>query len=409
MPLSPGPWVKPQYFDDDGNPANAFRLFFYDAGTSTKRDTYQDADQSSLNTNPVVLDAAGRANIFLLPTLYKIVYAEPGSDDPPSSPIWTVDDVGPSGSTFSNVDIEITAGENLALNDVIYLSDGSGALTAGRWYKADADAVYSSTNATTLGIATAAITSGDTGTARRDGRMEGLSGLTAGTVYYVSATAGGLTSSAPANAIPVGKADSTTTLVLDPQWGYFNATSNGVMSTGTQEIPGAKTFRLQPQTYIGTATTLPATMDGVYFKDAAQQIVTGVATNETMSDFSIPANMLNADGKGVEVECMSSVGMTGADNKQIQIVFASATLDVYATATSNQTFWISKTRVVRTSSTTADFYLFRAYTGAASLVLIAIQNVTALDFTAAITHLSRATVAGTSTVTQTSCIGRAIG
>lgn len=42
-------------------------LTFYDIGTTNKRDTWSDADLTVLNTNPVLLDSAGRpaVNIFL--------------------------------------------------------------------------------------------------------------------------------------------------------------------------------------------------------------------------------------------------------------------------------------------------------------------------------------------------------
>jgi hypothetical protein len=45
-------------------PANAYRLFTYDAGTSTPRLTWSDAAESTPNANPIILDANGQAQIF---------------------------------------------------------------------------------------------------------------------------------------------------------------------------------------------------------------------------------------------------------------------------------------------------------------------------------------------------------
>jgi hypothetical protein len=49
-----------QYFDNSGDPLTAGKIYFYEPGTSTAKDTYSDEDMTILNTNPVILDAAGR-------------------------------------------------------------------------------------------------------------------------------------------------------------------------------------------------------------------------------------------------------------------------------------------------------------------------------------------------------------
>ena len=55
----------PQYLDGDGVPLVNGKLTFYAAGTNTKIITYADELESTPNTNPVLLDAAGRVpNVF---------------------------------------------------------------------------------------------------------------------------------------------------------------------------------------------------------------------------------------------------------------------------------------------------------------------------------------------------------
>jgi hypothetical protein len=60
-----------QFFDDNGNPLSGGRLYTYDAGGTTPKATYTDAAGSTANANPVVLDAAGRATVFLDGATYR--------------------------------------------------------------------------------------------------------------------------------------------------------------------------------------------------------------------------------------------------------------------------------------------------------------------------------------------------
>ncbi len=55
---------KQQFLDPNGNPLAGGSVYFYVPGTTTPQDTWQDAAQTTLNTNPVVLDAYGQAVIY---------------------------------------------------------------------------------------------------------------------------------------------------------------------------------------------------------------------------------------------------------------------------------------------------------------------------------------------------------
>ena len=150
-------WVKPQWFDDNGNPCAGWYVFTYLAGTTTKTATYTDVALSVANTNPIILDSAGRATIFLDALSYKFVLAQ-AATDPPTSPLWTQDNVTAIPDLNTALDITGTAGEDLVANDWVYLSQGDGARTSGRWYKTDADISYASNMAGGLGVVqTAAI------------------------------------------------------------------------------------------------------------------------------------------------------------------------------------------------------------------------------------------------------------
>jgi len=127
--------------------------------------------------------------------------------------VWTQDNIGAVPTSTVNVDISFTAGESLSAGALIYLSDGSGGLTAGSGYKADADLNYASVTPV-MGFVVDAVASGDTGTMRTDGQIELAGPLTPGAIYYASATAGAVTSTAPTFARQVGQAQSTTLLAI---------------------------------------------------------------------------------------------------------------------------------------------------------------------------------------------------
>ena len=211
---TPIPFVQPQFFTNDGDPCNGCLLNAYGAGGTTRQDTFSDITLATANANPVVMTSAGRPTsgyIYLSATSYRFVL----TDSTGGTTYWDADNTPSIPATAVGFDITSqTAGVALAAGDVVYLSDGSGSLTAGRWYLADADLTYASSQAGTIGMVPTAIASGATGTIRIGGRLTGLAGLTTGTDYYVSQTAGDLTGTAPLNAGFVGTADTTTSLVI---------------------------------------------------------------------------------------------------------------------------------------------------------------------------------------------------
>lgn len=102
MILSPLPIQK--FFANNGRPAVGYKLFTYEAGTSVKIATYVDSTGMSQNTNPIVLDYRGEARIWLDPlTFYKFVFAAPDDTDPPTSPIWSVDNISALGGLTQEI------------------------------------------------------------------------------------------------------------------------------------------------------------------------------------------------------------------------------------------------------------------------------------------------------------------
>lgn len=73
--LTPTP--KQQFFDANGNPLVAGKVYTYAGGTTTPIATFTNQAGSSTNTNPIILDSRGMANIWLQPTVaYKFLITD---------------------------------------------------------------------------------------------------------------------------------------------------------------------------------------------------------------------------------------------------------------------------------------------------------------------------------------------
>lgn len=314
------PFVKPQWFTNSGAPAAGYQLFTYAAGTTTKLSTYTDVDLTVANANPTILDASGRATVFLSPTSYKLVLALPTDTDPPLSPVWTQDNVQAIPVTQTAIDIQGTAGENVLAGQVCYLSEGLGSLTAGRWYLASNAAYYSSSGAVKLAFATADTLTGQRVTAFRTvGRVTGLTGLVGGTTYYIAATSGSITATEPASGTSrrvVGVADTTTSLVID--------------------VPALRQRVFNSITVVGNVG----------------------AGEDTLYEYIAPAGELSADGNSYTLE-VEGLNANNANAKVITVrVIEGANNNVLlamSMTTGAALEWILRATIKRASSTTLNY------------------------------------------------------
>jgi hypothetical protein len=104
--LAPAP--KAQFLSANGQPLVGGLVYTYAAGTTIPITTYTSASGLSANTNPIVLNARGEADIwFTNGVSYKIVLK-----DSTGSTIWTVDNVTIAGSmsTQNSNAVSITGG-----------------------------------------------------------------------------------------------------------------------------------------------------------------------------------------------------------------------------------------------------------------------------------------------------------
>lgn len=93
-------------FSDAGVPLNAGLLYTYAAGTSTPATTYNDVDlaPAHANANPIVLDSAGRATIYLEATSYKFVLKTSAG-----ATVWTQDNIPSTGLNTAAIGSELVA------------------------------------------------------------------------------------------------------------------------------------------------------------------------------------------------------------------------------------------------------------------------------------------------------------
>ena len=92
------PVAKMQFFDVTGAPLVGGLLYTYSAGTTTPQASYTDSTGATANTNPVVLDSRGEANIWLGAATYKFRLCAADNTE-----LWTVDNISAPTSALSPV------------------------------------------------------------------------------------------------------------------------------------------------------------------------------------------------------------------------------------------------------------------------------------------------------------------
>lgn len=126
---------KQQFFDASGNPLVSGKVYFYTLNTQIPKDTWQDADQTILNTNPVILDGSGEAVIYgsgvyrqvVKDSLDNIIWDQPTQDTSASSINFsssvggTANAITVTATGFTNQDGQIIA--------FVAIADNSGAAT----------------------------------------------------------------------------------------------------------------------------------------------------------------------------------------------------------------------------------------------------------------------------------------
>ena len=70
--VTPMPMIRARFFDDNGRPLSGGKIYTYEPNTTTPKTTYKDLAATTPNTNPILLDVAGEADIYF-DGLYRVV------------------------------------------------------------------------------------------------------------------------------------------------------------------------------------------------------------------------------------------------------------------------------------------------------------------------------------------------
>lgn len=103
------PVPKQQFFDSNGNPLNGGKLYTCVVGvtcdsttTTYLKNTYTDSTGSTPNSNPVVLDSAGRASVWLSGYYKMALYSSSGTL------VWSVDNVSSTSGVQNTWEVDAT-------------------------------------------------------------------------------------------------------------------------------------------------------------------------------------------------------------------------------------------------------------------------------------------------------------
>jgi hypothetical protein len=241
--LTPQP--KMQFTTAAGVPLSGGKVYTYIAGTTTPQATFTDYSGATPNTNPVILDSRGEANIWLGGALYKFKLTDANDVE-----IWTVDYISAPTSAVSpvlsgNVTIDSdTPGPALKITQT-----GTGPVLRVQ-DSADPDATpFIIDNAGNVGI----------GTPTPTAQLEATGAAKIGSLTLTSAplpVASGGTGLATltANNVLIGAGTSSVTFVAP------GASGNVLVSNGTSWTSGAlAAFQLREQLFLAGGTwTAPA-------------------------------------------------------------------------------------------------------------------------------------------------------
>lgn len=119
--LTPSP--KTAFVDAAGEPLVGGQLYTYIAGTTTLQATYTDATATTANTNPIILDSRGEANVWLGGAIYKFVLK-----DADGALIWTVDYISaPTAAVSPVLSGNVTIDSNTSSPALTITQTGTGA------------------------------------------------------------------------------------------------------------------------------------------------------------------------------------------------------------------------------------------------------------------------------------------
>ena len=290
MSVNNPPFFNAQFVADNGTLAAGYLLYTYVSGTTTNQTSYQDRAGLVPNTNPIVLDAVGRCDLWLTPTLtYRITLKTAAGA---TIRVWN--DVTSSTGGVTPADLAALNAANIAFTTG----------TSTTWFAgtnvADAlDSVITKVNT----VSGAAITASAVGV------VDTGNYYTATNVETVLAevAARGQIPSQTSNAGKFLKTDGTAL-----SWATAGAPTGSISTTGSVTFPGGLIFK-----WGRTATIVVDTSDNVVtfataFPTACFQVIASCATGAvvgggTAERFSIAAHNFSVSGFLVDNDALDQM------------------------------------------------------------------------------------------------------
>lgn len=335
MAVKIAPDARRQFINASGVPYAGAKLFYYAAGSSTKQTTYTTSAGNVANSNPIILDSAGRTPYgvwFTEGLTYKEVLAPSNDTDPPTSPIFTEDGISGVNDTNTVVSQWVSSGLTptyVSATSFTVPGDNTSSFHVGRRLKltVTAGTVYGRITAsayTTLTTVTVALDSGslDSGLtsvewsllSATNPAIPKLSGAAWDDLGVVNddsdqTVAGVKTFTSGANIL--GKAGSTTVasgyvgeiLQVNVTTGSAIALTTGVsksisslsLTAGKWEIAGWVNFNLAATTQVsslfGGASLVDNTPDGYQYSHRCAAFAPGAVT----MGYAIPVKVVDVD------------------------------------------------------------------------------------------------------------------
>ena len=154
--ISPVPFL--QFFDANGIPLAGGKLYTYAAGTTTPLATYTTYAGTVSNANPVILDSAGRASVWLGAAMYKFVL-----NTSADVLVYTTDNIVGYYGTMQPA-VVATAGQTVFTVQPYTL--GGSAIVAVNGLTEEYNVAYTETNSTTITFVSPGLSVGDRVTVR---------------------------------------------------------------------------------------------------------------------------------------------------------------------------------------------------------------------------------------------------
>jgi hypothetical protein len=155
--ISPVPFL--QFIDANGVPLAGGKLYTYVAGTTTPLATYTAYAGTTPNANPVILDSAGRASVWLGAGSYKFILK-----DSTDVLVYTTDNIVNAGSGTMQPAVVATQGQTVVT--VLPYTMGGSAIVARNGLVQEYNVDYAETNNTTITFVAPGLSAGDRITVR---------------------------------------------------------------------------------------------------------------------------------------------------------------------------------------------------------------------------------------------------